>query len=55
MSRFKAFSILVVAPILGLAFVVFLPAAGFYLVGRELWLKSRLQLGRVVVSLQHFV
>jgi hypothetical protein len=33
-------SILFVGPLLGFAFVVFLPAIGFFLIGKELWLKA---------------
>jgi hypothetical protein len=33
-------SILFIGPLLGFAFVIFLPALGFYLVGREIWLHT---------------
>lgn len=35
-TRGEAILLLLIAPFIGAAFVVFLPAVGFYLVGREL-------------------
>ena len=40
-------SLLLVGPILGFAFVVFLPAIGFFLVGKELWLKATAIIARL--------
>lgn len=39
MTTKRAILLLLIAPFIGAAFVVFLPAVGFCLVGRELWLK----------------
>lgn len=39
MTRTRLLLLLLTAPLIGAAFVVFLPALGFYLVGKELMLK----------------
>jgi len=43
-------SILFIGPLLGFAFVVFLPAIGFCLIGRELWRKATAIIARVLNS-----
>jgi len=48
-SRWKILRMLIAAPMMGAAYVVFLPFAGFYCVGKALIEKG----AKVVVALRH--
>lgn len=48
-SNWKILGMLIAAPLMGAAFVMFLPFAGFILLGKALIEKS----GEVVVALRH--
>jgi len=50
-SRWKILRMLIAAPMMGAAYVVFLPFVGFYLTGKVLWEKTREILGRAFAVL----
>lgn len=49
MSNWKILGLLIAAPLMGVAYVVFLPTVGFYLVGKFM-VEKLVEIGKLVFS-----